>query len=274
MEYYKAERVNEHLTCIRSLAGELMYLIEGDKESILIDTCAGIKGLRKLVEELTDKPVTVLISHGHVDHAMGASEFEKVYLNIKDIGVYRSQCSLEERKGYVGACLGEAAKNISDTDYLICDPGQNFLPLEDGMVFDLEPFHIECYELAGHTPGTMIFLIREMGILISGDACNTATFVFDGNSLPLSVYREKLIENRNRLQGKYDRVFLMHHVMEADCDIMDNVIDVCEEALAGRTDDIPYSFMGMQAFIAKKCNERFERSDGKMGNIIYSKENL
>lgn len=39
-------------------------------------------------------------------------------------------------------------------------------------------------------------------------------------------------------------------------------------------DDIPFEFMGHHAFIAKKCNERFEREDGTCGNIIYKKDKL
>lgn len=53
-----------------------------------------------------------------------------------------------------------------------------------------------------------------------------------------------------------------------------NVLEVCREAAEEKADDIPYYFMGHHAFIAKKCDERFRREDGKCGNIIYSKEKL
>ena len=51
------------LTMIRSKSGELMYLAEGSEKAVLMDTSIGVRGLRAFVDELTDKPVTVVISH-------------------------------------------------------------------------------------------------------------------------------------------------------------------------------------------------------------------
>ena len=41
MNYFKAEKIDGQVTCIRSLSGELMYLIEGEREALLMDTCLG-----------------------------------------------------------------------------------------------------------------------------------------------------------------------------------------------------------------------------------------
>lgn len=274
MKIYSSEKINEHLTLIGSISGELMYLLEGEKECVLIDSCVGVGHLREYVETLTDKPITLLLTHGHVDHAMGAPEFDTVYMSHKDIPLYQKQCSLEERKGYAGATMGPAAAELTDEDFTVSQPDKAFFDIMDGMTFDIAPFHIDAYAFPGHTPGSMIFLIREMKILILGDACNNATFLFDPMCPPLSVYKQTLTENRDRLHGKYDRAFISHHVMEGDVDIMNQMPEVCDEALAGKADDLPFEFMGMKANIAKKCNERFEREDGKFGNIIYNKQKL
>lgn len=42
---------------------------------MLLDTGTG--SMKSCVQELTDKPFIVLLSHGHVDHAMGAPEFDE-----------------------------------------------------------------------------------------------------------------------------------------------------------------------------------------------------
>ncbi|MDD3218597.1 MAG: MBL fold metallo-hydrolase [Lachnospiraceae bacterium] len=275
MNYYTSEKINENLTLIRSISGELMYLLESEDSCALIDSCVGVGHLKAYVETLTDKPVTLFLTHGHIDHAMGAPDFEKVYMNHKDIPLYQSQCSVEERKGYVMGCAGvDVAQQFKDEDYTKVQPDKEFENLQDGDTFKIGDFHLDCYEFPGHTPGAVVFLIREMGILILGDACNNSTFVFDENSAPLDIYRENVIFNNNRLKGKYTRVFLSHHDMETDTQIMENVITVCDEALAGKADDLPFEFMGMKAYIAKKCNERFQREDGKSGNIIYNKTKL
>ena len=82
--FYSSEKVTEHITAIRSMTGEIMYLIEGTHKAVLVDTCLGVGHLRAFVEGLTQKEILVVLTHGHVDHAMGAPEFEQVYMNRKD----------------------------------------------------------------------------------------------------------------------------------------------------------------------------------------------
>ena len=35
MEYYSTEKINDHLTVIRSLTGELLYLAEGQEKAAI-----------------------------------------------------------------------------------------------------------------------------------------------------------------------------------------------------------------------------------------------
>lgn len=45
---------------------------------------------------------------------------------------------------------------------------------------------------------------------------------------------------------------------------MENMIELSEEIKAGTTDDVPFSFMGMEAFIAKKADPADEAAGRKM----------
>ncbi len=273
VEYYKSEKINETMTAIRSMTGEIMYLVEGKEKAVLVDTCLGVGHLRKFVENLTDKPITVLLTHGHVDHALGAPEFDEVYMNSADIEVYEKMSPLEERIGYIQANLGGNLPAFTEDDYVKPTPA-DFKELKDGQSFDLGGVHIEVYALPGHTHGTMVMLIPEERALILGDACNNSTFLFDENSLSVNEYRENLIQVKEKLEGRYDTTYLCHHVMTASKDMIAHVIEVCDDILDGKADDIPFEFMGHHAFVAKKANERFERVDGGEGNIIYDKEKL
>lgn len=274
MEFYKIEKVNEKIKAIRSLTGEIMYFIEGEKEAVLIDTCLGIGHLRKLIQTCTDKPLTVLLTHGHLDHALGAPEFKNVYMNQKDKTLYAAQSPLEERKGYIKAGLGSLYEDLKEEDYVMPQPEKEFLDLEDGMTFDLGGLHIDVYRLPGHTQGSMVFLIREEKILILGDACNDSTFLFDDICLTVEEYRDELIRLKNMLTGKFIKVFISHHRIKIQKKILSNMISVCDEIMEGRADDLPFEFMGKKAWIAKQCNERFERTDGKSGNLIYRKDRI
>ncbi len=272
-EFYRTEKVNDRITGIRSLTGEIMYLIEGKDKAALIDTCLGVGHLKKTVEALTDRPITVLLTHGHLDHAMGAPEFETVYMNHADREVYEAMAPFEERNNYIRGNLGGKLPDFSPEDYVPVSP-MNFHDLKDGDSFDLGGVHVDAYALAGHTKGTMVFLIREERIMVLGDACNPATFLFDKNSLTVEEYRKGLQEFQQRHKGSYDKVFLCHQVMELGPELVDNVIEVCDDILAGKTDDQPFEFMGQVNWIAKAVKEGFRRVDGKIGNIIYSKDRI
>lgn len=261
------------MTAIRSLTGEIMYLIEGEEKAVLVDTCLGVGHLRKFVETLTEKPITVILTHGHVDHALGAPEFDDVYMNSADNAIYEAMSPLEERKGYIRAGLGGKLPDFEEDDYVQPAPA-DFQELKDGQIFDLGGIHAEVYALPGHTRGTMVVLVPEEKILILGDACNNATFLFDQNSLPVEEYRENLLRVQEMLEGRFEETCLCHHVIKASKDMIHSVIEVCDEVMDGRSDDVPFNFMGMEAFVAKKANERFERLDGGEGNIIYSKKKI
>lgn len=271
MNYFKAEKIDDQVTCIRSLSGELMYLIEGEKEALLMDTCLGCCSIRSFVEGMTDKPLTVVLSHGHIDHAMGAPEFDRVYMNHADIPVYEGMRDIGGRRDYIkGNVAPELYAQIRDEDF-IPPADMDFADLTDGMEFDLGGIHVQALALRGHTPGSMVFYIAEKRTLILGDACNTFTFMFSG---PVSIeeYRRNLTALRERMEGKVDRVYLCHHLMEVPPSIIDEVIEVCDDIMAGNTDDLPFDFMGSKAYIAKAIEPGKPREGGKLGNIVYSKE--
>lgn len=276
--FFSFKKVNDQITTIWSACGEIMYLIEGTERALLMDTNLGVRGLRTLVDSLTGKDYAVVLTHGHIDHAMGVPEFrdKKVYLNAKDIPVYQSMISLEGRMGYVKGNLGPAfvKYGITKEDFLEEDPDFPFMPLEEGMSFDLGGITVRMYAYPGHTKGSMILYIPELRTLITGDACNNSTFVFDSNSTSLEEYRASTIRIRDKFDRELDHIYICHHEMEVGIDILSNMVEVCNEALSGKADDVPFNFMGNTAYIAKKADDHFHRLDGRSGNIIYSKEHL
>ena len=71
MVTFRTEKVSDRITRIFGTSGELWYLVEGSEKAALLDTGSGLGHMKPLIESLTDKPLLVLLTHGHVDHAMG-----------------------------------------------------------------------------------------------------------------------------------------------------------------------------------------------------------
>ncbi len=270
VQFYTHNKLNDKITAIISLTGEIMYLVEGEKKAVLIDTCLGVGNLKNYVDKLTNKPLEVIITHGHLDHALGAPEFDIVYMNKEDIELYKEMSPIEERKGYIQGNLGGILPDFKPSEY-VTPQMLDFKELNDGDIFDLGGITLEIFSMAGHTKGTMVALMPEEKILILGDACNKATFLFDKYSLNVEEYKNNLIELEEKLQNRYEKAFGMHHEMELSKDIIKNVIDVCDNILNGEVDDVPFEFMGHTNYIAKAVGDRFERLDGGFGNIIYNK---
>lgn len=160
LSFYQSEEISEHVTRVNSLTGEFLYLIKGENKALLIDTCLGVGDLRRFVENLTDKPMIVVLSHGHVDHAMGAPEFDQVYMNLADKEIFREHKALEIRKNYIQMVLADNMPSIEESDY-VPPVEPHFNELKDGMVFDLGGINIEIFETPGHTPGSIAVYNKE-----------------------------------------------------------------------------------------------------------------
>lgn len=276
MMYYQVEPLFPGLTRIWDVAHTAMYLAEGEEKAVLIDTGVGVGDLKAVVVGLTNKPVTVLLTHGHVDHAMGAAAFADVRISPLDAGIYAQHCRFEGRKGYVmGAAMqgGDPALigSITDADYQKPCAFSAFSPLAPGQRFELGGVTVEVLEGAGHTPGSLTMLIPEWRVLVLGDACNQFTFLFDRSCSTVAQYREMLLGLEEKTAGHYDRVLVSHGMGEGSANMIRNVIAVCDDILAGRADNMPFcGFNGEPCCIAKAMDfARFCRADGGEGNIVY-----
>ena len=270
-DFYHIQHLNNQLTAIKSLTGEIMYLLKGTHSALLIDTCLGVGNLREVVEKETHLPLKVIITHGHVDHAMGAPLFDEVYMNHLDDDLYRLSSPLSERIGYIEANIGGDWRNA---DYVPPKDPAQYHALHDGDVFDLGDLHAEVYQLVGHTQGIVVVLVPELRLLITGDAANKSVFMFSEECSSISEYRDNLLEVAHKLKGRYDMCYMMHHEMEAPKTLLEDVAEVCTDIIKGNVDHVPFMFMGQHYEIAKAVNQTFDRLDGKFGNIVYRQDHV
>jgi beta-glucosidase len=139
-----------------------MYIIEGDNRAMLIDTGTKCDSLDKVVRKITDKPLDVVITHLHPDHAGNIKYFAGIYLHPADT-VMMSEYPYNGKVNY----------------------------LDDGDVFDLGGVQLEVALMAGHTPGSIVLLNHETGDCFSGDAFGSGQVWMQLEPhVPMTVYLE------------------------------------------------------------------------------------
>lgn len=155
----------------------ICYLLVGEERALLQDTGYGNADLRSYVEQLTDKPLTVVNSHVHPDHSGGNKQFGEIWVLEGEVDspepVYFPQAGERARCALVDAC-----------------PDYHFSFLQEGAVLDLGGRSVQAYRLEGHTRGSMVLLDSGSGFLFSGDAILKRVLLLAG--LPLSAYRAAL----------------------------------------------------------------------------------
>lgn len=174
--------------------GSSFYLVIGRDASLLIDTGMAEQPLRPVIEQLTDTPVTLLITHGHGDHMRHMTEFDTVYMHSDDLNTLPAALA---RMGY--ALSGSLDK---------------VLPLEDGHTLQAGNLCVRTIAVGGHSPGSMVFYEDSHHLLFTGDAVGSGCGVWMqlANCLPLSEYRSNLLhldaarpDSPTVLPGHYDQ---------------------------------------------------------------------
>ena len=102
------------------------------------------------------KPVAILLTHGHFDHATGAADLAKEF----SIPVYAYETEKETLENEeMNLCHMTGEHHVFHAD----------IYLKDEQELDLAGFHIRVLHTPGHTPGGCCYYFEEQKILFSGD---------------------------------------------------------------------------------------------------------
>ena len=190
MDFFTTRKIFPWLYSLKDPNNVFCYLLIGEEKALLFDTAYGIGDLPEAVRKITDKPLTVVLSHAHVDHACGAYQFNEVFMHEADFSV----CEIHTCEEYRREAVKEMASNgiplpdSFDRDAYYKAGTGNLKKLEIGRVFDLGGLNPEVIQMEGHTPGSIGLLVREFKVLLDGDAANSHIWMFLPESLPISEY--------------------------------------------------------------------------------------
>ena len=162
-QFYTVERIHDDTYRIDENRAANCYLVIGSEKALLIDTCWVAGNLNACVRQLTDKPVTIAVTHRHPDHTGGARQFGAFYAHEKDHTPFNRL--LEHPLLNRLAILRSGGKNQTSKKIKV-------LPMTDGEVFDLGGRRIEVNSVPGHTAGLVMFIDHEAKLLFTGNNVN------------------------------------------------------------------------------------------------------
>ena len=221
-----------------------IFVIEGRDSALVIDAGIGCCDLKSIIEDITEKPYEVVLTHGHLDHIGSWDQFEKVYLHPADweksraITIEPRIASGERMRGQEGDpdVWHYGPENFREWEHI-----PEILDLADGQEFDLGDRKIRCVHTPGHSAGSCSFIDPKSRMLFSGDACNVSLQITDCDV-------ETALEGLMRLkaqQADFDRNFNGHlayasgvtHICMPES-TLDDCIYAMETILAGKAEPI------------------------------------
>lgn len=239
---------------INELGCNNMYVLEGTERALVIDAGMGYCNLRQIVEELTDKPYEVVITHAHPDHIGMMRQFDRIWINEKEIThapprkvdgadtqggmdsiLWLTRPDFDMKEFYMNndQHLGNWEVWTPD-ESVICrgDIDTQICYIDEGSAFDLGGGRVvTAFNLPGHSPGHMYFIDSGSRIAFTGDCVNFNNGA--GNCHAASTHIRYLQKLRSQYGVRFDRIFTGHQtycgrldVMSQDIEIIDNLIEV------------------------------------------------
>lgn len=166
----------------------LMYLLIGEEKALLIDTGCGEGNLRAFVEEMTQKPVMVLNTHGHFDHTGGNAWWEEAWMTAPAVSIARQTFSPQQAEWFAAM------------------PHQNYREhiVADGDKLDLGGRVVEIIAIPAHEESSVAVLDKHARLLFTGDELESGQvllFTKQGGP-PLSALAAAHKANMERLKAR------------------------------------------------------------------------
>lgn len=168
-----------------------IWHVAGRTSDLLVDTGLGVASLAEAAADLFDKPLTVVLTHCHMDHAGGAHEFGTCCVHAAEAQALSdasnhlpldvSAYSAEDLAWFAGIGYDIAGGLLTAIPHAGFDPATHVMQtaqatrlIGEGDVVDLGDRAFEVLHLPGHSPGSIALWEASSGTLFSGDA------IYDG----------------------------------------------------------------------------------------------
>jgi len=215
----------------------------GKRKAVLIDSGLGIGNVKKLAEEFTRLPITIVNTHSHYDHVAQNYMFSEVAIFDTPSARQVAKNGYSKTDMFHLLADGMLHKPLPG-DF---DPENYHVPpfnvtwwLKNGDVMDLGDRKLEVMHTPGHSSDSICLLDRNAKLLWTGDTFYTGALYLHlpGSDLDafISSY-EKLIA----VYPLYEKLMPSHNEPSVDKAILKEVLEATKDIKAGKgeyTEDI------------------------------------
>lgn len=198
-------------------------LVLGRHHALLIDTGYGFGDLKACIRGITDLPLIIVNTHGHLDHAGGNYQFDQpagihpyervvydLYQHMHKPAIvqkFDKQVQADAVSKASSPAIPKASSPVTsqasfdnsfmwprefDHDAYLTYKNVLFTDLKDREIIDLGGRSVEVIFLPGHTRGSVVFLDLNTGILFSGDNISDSLWIQFDQSENIHNYLDHL----------------------------------------------------------------------------------
>ena len=127
-------------------------------EGVVVDPGGDVDNILKAIKETGITIKSIVLTHGHIDHAGGADEL-KEKLDVKIIGPHKDDLFLLESLVETGEMYGvQGSRNCTSDRWL-----------NEGDNIDIGEMSFRVAHCPGHSPGSVVFINEDIKLAIVGD---------------------------------------------------------------------------------------------------------
>ena len=183
MEKFNILQIGDRFWRILNPLGHTFYLIEGDTFAAVIDTGAAEgEQIIPMLRTLTDKPLSLILTHAHDDHCHHMAEFDTIYMCHDEMQMPK-------------AFLDEMTQGMELSGTIHIDTDS---------VIDLGDRRLDICKIPGHTPGSVAVFDAKDQIILTGDAIGSGCGVWMQlpGSTSLAEYEQSLLRFQKWLMAR------------------------------------------------------------------------
>lgn len=156
------------------------------KDAVVVDPGGDLPRIREAIAEMDVKPVKILLTHGHIDHAGGAQPLADD-LGIEIEGPHEADKFLLDGLAAQGRAYGFEAANCTPTRWV-----------SEGDTIDIAGHAFEALHCPGHSPGSIVYVNRANKFILMGDvlfrgSIGRTDFPYGDHDALISAIKTKLL---------------------------------------------------------------------------------